>query len=243
MMQSYIFSVNYLLFSYKMTNIASSKNHILFLSNIKMKIIRLSSVILALLISAILEAKDVKTMFLSTPDSIMTMVDKSGRERFLMPADSADVVRNALGGEVRISVLEDNLIVFHSSEARVLEYRMLPTEKGDSLLCLIDTYFGPVGESTVTFYDCDWNVTGRFDLREFCDKSAILDSAENLSNGTLFPELENPLVSASFDKKREKVLVMTSCLPVLNDEEKNKQKTIKVQTNLKWDGGMFKRCE
>ena len=154
------------------------KNHILFLSNIKMKIIRLSTVILALLISAVLEAKDVKTMFLSTPDSIMTMVDKSGRERLLMPADSADVVRNALGGEVRISVLEDNLIVFHSSEARVLEYRMLPTEKGDSLLCLIDTYFGPVGESTVTFYDCNWNMTGRFDLREFCDKSAIFDSVK-----------------------------------------------------------------
>ena len=128
-----------------------------------MKIIRLSTVILALLISAVLEAKDVKTMFLSTPDSIMTMVDKSGRERLLMPADSADVVRNALGGEVRISALEDNLIVFRTSEARVLEYRMLPTEKGDSLLCLIDTYFGPVGESTVTFYDCNWNMTGRFD--------------------------------------------------------------------------------
>lgn len=208
-----------------------------------MKIIRLSTVIFALLISAVLEAKDVKTMFLSTPDSIMTMVDKSGRERLLMSADSADVVRNALGGEVRISVLEDNLIVFHSSEARVLEYRMLPAEKGDSLLCLIDTYFGPVGESTVTFYDCDWNMTGRLDLREFCDKSAILDSVKNLSNGVLFPELENPLVSASFDKKSGKVLVMTSCLPVLNDEEKNKQKIIKVQTNLKWSGNTFKRCE
>ena len=219
------------------------KNHILFLSNIKMKIIRLSTVILALLISAVLEAKDVKTMFLSTPDSIMTMVDKSGRERLLMPADSADVVRNALGGEVRISALEDNLIVFRTSEARVLEYRMLPTEKGDSLLCLIDTYFGPVGESTVTFYDCDWNMTGRFDLREFCDKSAILDSVKNVTNGALFPELENPLISASFDKKREEVLVMTSCLPVLNGEEKNKQKIIKVQTNLKWGGKTFKRCE
>lgn len=219
------------------------KNHILFLSNIKMKIIRLSTVILALLISAVLEAKDVKTMFLSTPDSIMTMVDKSGRERLLMPADSADVVRNALGGEVRISVLEDNLIVFHSSESRVLEYRMLPTEKGDSLLCLIDTYFGPVGESTVTFYDCDWNMTGRFDLQEFCDKSAIFDSLKNVSDGALFPELENPLISASFDKKREEVLVMTSSLPVLNGEEKNKQKIIKVQTNLKWDGKTFKRCE
>ena len=208
-----------------------------------MKIIRLSTVILALLISAVLEAKDVKTMFLSTPDSIMTMVDKSGRERLLMPADSADVVRNALGGEVRISVLEDNLIVFHSSESRVLEYRMLPTEKGDSLLCLIDTYFGPVGESTVTFYDCDWNMTGRFDLQEFCDKSAIFDSVKNVTNGALFPELENPLISASFDKKREEVLVMTSSLPVLNGEEKNKQKIIKVQTNLKWSGKTFKRCE
>ena len=208
-----------------------------------MKIIRLSTVILALLISAVLEAKDVKTMFLSTPDSIMTMVDKSGRERLLMPADSADVVRNALGGEVRISALEDNLIVFRTSEARVLEYRMLPTEKGDSLLCLIDTYFGPVGESTVTFYDCDWNMTGRFDLQEFCDKSAIFDSVKNVSDGALFPELENPLISASFDKKREEVLVMTSCLPVLNDEEKNKQKIIKVQTNLKWSGKTFKRCE
>lgn len=226
-----------------MTNIASSKNHISFLSHSKMKIIRHLSIIITLLTSTLSEAQNVKTMFLSTPDSIMTMIEKSEREHLLVSKDSAETVRNALGGEVKISVLTDNLIVFHSSEARILEYRMLPTEKGDSILCLIDTYFGPVSESNVTLYDSDWNLTRRFDLQEFCDKSAFSDSARNVADVALFPELEKPLVSASFDKDDEKALIVTNCLPLLSEEKNNKQKALKVQTSLKWDGKTFKKCE
>lgn len=211
-----------------------------------MKIYKLFFLAVALFSCLTVQAKDLKTMFVSTPDTMVMYLNSSQREMLLSTAvaekDTCSIILNLLDKHSWLEKCDSNLIVLHACDVRVMEYRMLMSAEGDSLLCLIDTYMGPEKESKVVLYDMDWKEKGRVELKDYV-RPQELDSVEDETIGSYLPVLEMPLVSASFDEKDELAMVISQSMPLFNNEEKNKQNASKMQTKVKWNGKMFKECE
>ena len=188
-------------------------------------------------------AMDVKGMFVSMPDSMVLLIDRHNRETLVSyaepEADTCSVVKNIFGSESWISHIDDNLIVFHPSQVRTIEMRVMGRDNGDSVLCVIDTYLAPEKESRVTVYDGDWSRLSEVDLQGMFSDFAVED-AEDEMLGRYSPLPDIRFVSAAFATDDVNAMVVTLSLPMLNEGEKSKQKAENMQRKLNWDGNLFK---
>ena len=201
------------------------------------------SIVFLLSLSVNCFAMDVKSMFLSMPDSLSPLVDRQKRETLISSAmpesDTCSAVKNVFGSESWISHIDDNLIVFHPSQVHTIEMRVFCMDNDDSVLCVIDTYLAPEKESRVVMYGYDWSEVYDEDLQEKFSNFVVSD-AEDKVLGTYSPLPDIHLVSATFDKNDEDVMIVNMSLPLLNDEEKCKQKAENMQRKLNWNGILFK---
>ena len=188
-------------------------------------------------------AMDVKSMFLSMPDTMFQLVDKHNRETLISQAvpgsDTCSVVKNIFGSESWISHIDDNLIVFHPSQVHTMEMRVLCMDNGDSVLCVIDTYLAPEKESRVVMYGNDWSEIRQEDLKKMFS-GFVVENVEDEMLGCYSPLPDIRFVSATFDTDDENAMLVTLSLPLLNESEKSKQKTENMQRKLNWNGILFK---
>ena len=125
-------------------------------------------------------------------------------------------VRNALDGKSELLQLTDRYAMFHLNDAVEMELALLNANERQ-LICMISTFGKDIRESNITFFDTTWKKLSTSD----------------------FIDLPRQMFTAKFNSEDSSLTIV--CRTTLERPANEEQEEIKeVQTNLKWDGKMFK---
>ena len=205
------------------------------------------TIIVCLCLSALFTAstKDMRELWLSMPDSLIGYMDKSKRLALLDHVDmnTTAELTNKLEGKTSLDTLTSNFMQVTLNNVVDLRMTLLPsTGEGatDSILCVVRTYRNAEPESIVELYDQSWKRLRKIDF----DAEMFFNRPDTMSQERY--EQIRSLVSVLFVKAELRegsdVLVLTPSLPFNTREEKEKIKSIILQTNVKWNGKIFNKC-
>ena len=205
------------------------------------------TIIVCLCLSALFtaSAKDMRELWLSMPDSLIGYMDKSKRLALLDHVDmnTTAELTNKLEGKTNLDTLTSNFMQVTLNKVVDLRMTLLPsTGEGatDSILCVVRTYRNAEPESIVELYDQSWKRLRKIDF----DAEMFFNRPDTMSQERY--EQIRSLVSVLFVKAELRegsdVLVLTPSLPFNTREEKEKIKSIILQTNVKWNGKIFNKC-
>ena len=195
-----------------------------------------------------LSAKSVREMWLSMPDSIIPYLNNNQRIELLdfINLNVKSEVSNLLGDSTVLDTLLIDYLHLTANASTKIELKMLPFADADSILCMIKTINGPELESTVEFYDKDWNKLSSEAMFDDADLNSIKDSftftqhalSEN-KHIELKDMLDPVLMYASLNPATNEILFRLS-FPLMSKEEKEAIREKALPKKLKWSGKMFK---
>jgi len=132
---------------------------------------RIKYIVLSCLLLASLgvEAKSMKDLLVSMPDSVAPYLDKNLRLEFaeLQEMGVKAEVKNLLGENSVMDTLTADFAQIRLSKVVTLQLKKLPwlgssasgggsAQTADSLLCMVKTFAGPEKESEIMLYSQDW---------------------------------------------------------------------------------------
>ncbi|MGX8690300.1 MAG: DUF3256 family protein [Bacteroidaceae bacterium] len=103
-------------------------------------------------------ASDLKTLFIEMPDSLLPTLTRSERMDFFdyLESNMRARVRNKLGGESEMTLLEENRLTVQTSSAGIFDMVLFPKRDGSNLICIIRTVTARYQDSHISFYTDKW---------------------------------------------------------------------------------------
>lgn len=206
--------------------------------------------ILALMLialSATAQAREIRSVWKSMPDSVVVAIDKVRRLEMLDLVDykvKAEV-SNRLGSHSVMDTITSNYLHIMVSKASELSMRLLPTAEGDTLVCMVYTYKAPKPESKISFYSLDWQ---QLDASKYLPFASIADAADSLYtkpdsiSQERYAELRNDvvvaLVSAQQSIENDDICLSLS-LPMAAKDNKVSMTAIADKRKLVWTGKKY----
>lgn len=194
-----------------------------------------------------MSAKSLNELWVSMPDSLMPMVNKSQRIEFL---DLKNLgvkaeVDNLLGESCQLDSVTSDYLKLTTSPSSLYEMRLLPQTSGDSLLCIVRTFSAPEKESELKFYDQEWKELEGTSLlpSNLSDVSLYMQAKPDTMNLERYHELQAMIEPQMFHltwSEDGNELVSQLSLPLLGKEEKAQMLALLMQRKFKWDGEKFK---
>lgn len=139
-------------------------------------------------------AADLRTLFVEMPDSIMPLLTRSERMDFLdyMDSNMKARVKNKLGGESEMTLLQENMLSVNTSESGRVDMALFRKKDGSNLICIVNTVTVRYPDSRISFYTEDWEpvpIDGLIGLPSFDDyltRAALKsDSLDNLKRQSI----------------------------------------------------------
>ena len=103
-------------------------------------------------------AQDMKSVFVSMPDSIAPLLTQTNKEDCVdfLDSDLKAVVRNRFGNEAELKVLTGDYMLMQTSSVSTLEMKLLPVNDSVKVLCMVKTVCASACNSEVHFYTPNW---------------------------------------------------------------------------------------
>lgn len=194
-----------------------------------------------------MSAKSLNELWVSMPDSLMPMVNKSQRIEFL---DLKNLgvkaeVDNLLEESCQLDSVTSDYLKLTTSPSSLYEMRLLPQTSGDSLLCIVRTFSAPEKESELKFYDQEWKELEGTSLlpSNLSDVSLYMQAKPDTMSLKRYHELQAMIEPQMFHltwSEDGNELVSQLSLPLLGKEEKAQMLALLMQRKFKWDGEKFK---
>lgn len=182
------------------------------------------------------QAKNIREIWLSMPDSLISYLDKNKRIEMVDYIDMkvrADV-KNSLEGSSVMDTLTHDFLQVTLNEACTLQMRILPTENGDTVFCLAKTLRGPLAESETSIYNQDWQKIKALDF----SSQELIEKPDTMSAIT-FEELKKimdvPIIEAQLSIDSPTLTLHLSALN-LSKEENEKIRPLLSPRTLLWKG-------
>ena len=104
-------------------------------------------------------AQNMKSVFVSMPDSIAPLFTKVNKEDCIDFLDSGmkAVVTNRFGKKSEMKVLSDDYVLVQSTESSTLEMKLLRLNDSIKVVCMVKTVCASACDSEIHFYTSDWN--------------------------------------------------------------------------------------
>lgn len=208
----------------------------------------LMSACLFLACGAPLHAQSLTEIWKAMPDSILPYLDHNQRVDMSsytsMHVDGT--IDNQLGGKSRMDALTTDFTEIKLNEATTLQLKLLPTERRDTVVCLLKTWTsGDTGESQILFFTPQWQplpvqrFLGVSSLQELADRlTSRPDHLSTAEYGKLKSMIDPVMVKASLSAEDHNLALQLS-LPLLSKEDKDKVAAILVPLRLKWSNGKY----
>lgn len=103
-------------------------------------------------------AQDMKTVFLSMPDSITPLLTKVNKEDCIdfLANDMKAEVKNRFGNVTEMKVLTDDYVLLQMTSQSTLEMKLLPLNDSVKVICMVKTVCASACDSEVHFFSSDW---------------------------------------------------------------------------------------
>ena len=192
-------------------------------------------------------AQNMKSVFVSMPDSIAPLLTQTNKEDCIDFLDShmKAVVKNRFGNEVEMKALTENYVLMQTSPVGTLEMKLLPLNDSTNVVCMVKTVCASACDSEVHFYTSDWSK--KLDAKNFL-KAPEAD-AFFLPNDTLTDEdalirkkADMHLMKVSLSKDDASLTYIYSTPDYLNKEDREKllPHLRKEPVLLRWQDGKFR---
>ena len=184
-------------------------------------------------------AQQVRNMWVNMPTSIVGSLEKSTRQELLdlKEMKKKAVISGPLGEECSIDTLTADYLSVRLSDVSTLQMKMLPTSSGDSLLCLVQTYAGPLPESSISFYTSDWKALPMPSMHLDVDLQRP-DTMTQDDFSKLQALFDPKLISFTLSPSNKDLVVALSPV-IISEEEKAHVKALTLQRKLNWNGKTF----
>jgi hypothetical protein len=184
-------------------------------------------------------AQQVRKMWVNMPTSIAGSLEKSTRQELLdlKEMKKKAVISGPLGEECSIDTLTADYLSARLSDVSTLQMKMLPTSSGDSLLCLVQTYAGPLPESSISFYTPDWKALPMPSMHLDVDLQRPDTMTQN-DFSKLQALFDPKLISFTLSPSNKELVVALSPV-IISEEEKAHVKALILQRKLNWNGKTF----
>lgn len=192
------------------------------------------------------QAKSLKDLWVSMPDSLLPTLDRNLRLE-LVELEEMGVkpnVKNLLDEECDMDTLTNDYLEFTTSKAARLQMIYLPSSAGDSILCVIKTFRAPSKESEIRFYDQGWRqlpISSYLAKDQYALGCYIKPKSDTMrveEYEELKSKLEPVMYVTDYLPTAQAFRVQVS-LPLLSNEDKMKVQSILMQRKFKWVLGRF----
>ncbi len=105
-----------------------------------------------------LQAQDMKSLFITMPDSLAPLLTKVNKEDFgdFLASNMKAEVKNRLGKNSEMLKLTADYLNLKMSESSEVQMKLLPVNDSVKVVCVVHTYKGPAADSSIRFYNTQW---------------------------------------------------------------------------------------
>lgn len=137
---------------------------------------------LLLLSCAFVRAQDMRSLFMSAPESVLPLLTENSRADCIdyIDAGMEAVVTNSLDGKTVVKALTDDYANIGMTGSSSLQMKLLPLQDGGRIICVVKSVKAEAENSHVAFYDLDWKpVVGKklLEMPAIADFFVSTDSA------------------------------------------------------------------
>ena len=192
-------------------------------------------------------AQDMKSVFISMPDSItpfLTKVNKEDCVDFLDSNMKAEV-STRLGGTAEMKVLTDDYVWMQTTPTSSLEMRLFPVNDSVKVVCMVKTVCASACDSHIRFYTSDWSKQFRTeDFLQAPTGESFFQPNDSLTDEALVvrKKADMHLLKASLSKDDASLTFIYTTPEYLNKEDREKLLPHLRQEPiiLKWENGKFR---
>ena len=104
------------------------------------------------------QARDLRSLFINMPDSVIPLLSEVNRADFgdFLDSKMKAIVKNKLGEKSEMLVMNDDYLSLRLTTANYVDMRLLEVNDSTSIICMVNTYHTPVEDSSIRFYDTNW---------------------------------------------------------------------------------------
>ena len=114
---------------------------------------------LLLVFSAIFsKAQKIEDVFVKMPENIIVQLEEAWRKDLvdLYKSGKTATLENTMQGRSTLQKLTDDYLLLQSTEHSTVEMKLLPLVNNTYVICLVETVFGPVADSRISFFSTEW---------------------------------------------------------------------------------------
>ena len=205
---------------------------------------RFATIIILALMATAGRADNLRTLFITMPDSITPTLTKSDRLDFLDYMDSGMKarVRNKLGGESVMTRFDENMLSIQTSQSGRMDMLLLKRGKDENLICIIRTVNAKYEDSRLSFFTEDWKSVPAEELIEL----PVIDdylTKEALKNDSLdyFKKMSMLRLQSIVPADGALEFRYTSLDDLGEDADKYRDWFKPTPLRFNWNGKIFKR--
>lgn len=211
-----------------------------------MKMKKIIILLVALALSASVDAKSLGDLWLLMPDSLMPILSKSLRLEFVKMKEMGVKAegKNLLGESCVMDTLSADYLKLSTSKSSLLQIMLLPRLGSDSLLCVVETFLGLEKECDITFYDQHWKKVCSQDLlpADVYSVDRYFKVRPDTISEDKYQELHLTLEPRMWIAElsiEDKSLAIRLSLPLVSKEERRWLDDVLSQRKFKWNGRKF----
>ena len=196
-----------------------------------------------------LQAQDLKSLYISIPDSLSPLLTNVNRQDFgdFLASNMKAEVKNRFGNSSEMLKLTGDYLKIKLTTVSSVEMKLLPVNDSTKVICVAKTYQGPVADTEISFYSTSWE---KLNEKEFIDfpkkedffivpiKPEQIDSLEYVK-----AQADIHLTQASLSENKQ-TIEFTYTMPDYLDKKTAatvRKYVIKSPISYKWVDGHFSR--
>lgn len=197
---------------------------------------------LLLLIAMSIEAQSLRDIWINMPDTIVPYLNESKRTQLVdnIETGNRSVIDNLLTDSTEITMISANYLSVSLNSSVVMEIKLLENRDGGMTVCVVTTYKAPSAESTIAFYDMQWQRMPSSLMRPVVAAS-LMKCADGMSEEE-FEEVSlllDPKLIELHLSESDNTLTIGYSLPVMPEADELRARQILSPQTLRWNGVVF----
>ena len=192
-------------------------------------------------------AQNMKSVFVSMPDSIAPLLTQTNKEDCIDFLDSnmKAEVTNRLGGKTEMKVLTEDYVFVQMTPNSTLEMKLLPVNDSTKVVCMVKTVCASACNSDIKFYASDWSKeleAKDFLLKPSADAFFLLNDTLPEEGVLIRKKADMHLMKASLSKDDASLSFIYTTPDYLNKEDREKLLPYlrKEPIVFRWHDGKFR---
>ena len=192
-------------------------------------------------------AQNMKSVFVSMPDSIAPLLTQTNKEDCIDFLDSnmKAEVTNRLGGKTEMKVLTEDYVFMQMTPNSTLEMKLLPVNDSTKVVCMVKTVCASACNSEIKFYPSDWSKKledGDFLLKPSADAFFLPNDTLPEEGVLIRKKADMHLMKASLSKDDASLSFIYTTPDYLNKEDREKLLPYlrKEPIVFRWQDGKFR---